>query len=183
MKKGAFLSVLIVSLFMFFAACKEKDHDISCQYDMSYNPTTEQCECIQRLNSAEAPALMHDDYNTCIAVSQNFYYASLDNQDYPYYSHEGDTILCCGYAGHIYYAEEGAWAQFKLHDDSLPQNGYIWIESESAKLNSIDLSQKCFIKGTLSFGINTSHFIWIGGPEPHTCWSPTILLNLTEIKN
>jgi len=166
-----------------FASCKEKDHDISCQYDMSYNPTTEQCECIQRLNSAEAPALMHDDYNTCIAVSQNFYYASLGNQDYPYYSHEGDTILCCGYAGHIYYAEGGAWAQFEFHDDSLPQNGYIWIESESAKLNSVDLSQKCFIKGTLSFGRNTNHFIWIGGPVAIDCWSPTILLNLTEIKN
>ena len=181
--KRILLLVVTITMVVVFVSCKDKDHDVSCQYDMTYNPSTEQCECIQKWNHADAPSLLLDDYNTCIAVVQNFYYASVGNIDYPYYSHEGDTLLCCGYVSSIHYTEGGAWIQFQLHDDSLAQNGHVWVESDSAKFHSVDVSKKCFVKGTLSFGTNTSHFIWIGSPDPSLCYSPEILLNLTEIKN
>lgn len=157
----------------------------SCDYDKEYNSRKLKCECIQEWDSDDAPALSHNDYNTCYTVLSHFYYASVGNKDYPYYSHEGDTIMCCGYANKIYYAENGAWAQISMSDDSLAQSGIIWLEVDSLRLHSIDIRQKCFVKGTLSFGINTSHFTWwvFNATSPHSCISPELLLNIHEICN
>jgi len=171
---------LITAVIAPLVSCKDK----SCYYyGQEYNSKTKQCECVQYLNSADAPALKHNDYNTCSAIFQNFYYASVDNRDFPYYSHTGDTIMCFGYVNKIWYAEEGEWAQFTFVDDTLSQFGQIWVESDSSLLQGVDLSAKCFVKGTLSFGHNTDHFTWIDSPAPGTCLSPTPLLNAVEIKN
>ena len=171
---------LLTAVIAILVSCKDK----SCYYiEQEYNSKTKQCECVQPFWSADIPALKQNDYNTCLAVFRNFYYLSIDNKNYPYYSYAGDTIMCCGYVNGIYYAENGAWLQFSMSDDSLGQYGIIWVESESSKTHNIDLTKKCFIKGNLHFGHNTSHFMWLGAPEPGSCQSPEILLNLTDIKN
>ena len=140
-------------------------------------------KCVQEWSPTDAPALSQHTYNSCETLFCNFYYSSVDNKDYPYFSYEGDTILCSGYVKRIYYTENRTWVQFSMGDDSLSNYGRIWVESDSLYLTGIDISQKCFVKGTLSFGKNTSHFTWIDYLQPGACLSPEILLNLTEIRN
>ncbi len=178
--KTLYFSFFVGVLCFTATSCKK-----SCDYDKEYNPHKLKCECIQEWSPESVSALSYNDYNTCETVFGNFYYASVHNKDYPYYSHKGETIMCCGYANEIYYAEEGAWAQIAMSDDSLSQHGIIWLEVDSSHLHGIDLRQRCYAKGAISFGINTSHFHWLefNSTSPRPCTSPKVLLNVEDIHN
>ena len=63
---------LITAVIAPLVSCKDK----SCYYyDQEYNSNTKQCECVQMMDIDNVPALKHDDYNTVLAVNQNFYYS------------------------------------------------------------------------------------------------------------
>lgn len=71
------------------------------------------------LDIDNVPALKHDNYNTVLAVNQNFYYASVDNKDYPYYSHEGDTIMFYGNVGRMEYSyPDSSWVRLTFFNTS-----------------------------------------------------------------
>lgn len=187
MKKRVFISALVASLFVFFSACKE--HDQSCLYElMEYDSYTKQCECVQLLDIENAPVLKHNDYNTVLAVNQNFYYASLDNQNYPYYSHEGDTIMFYGNVGETksYSKPDSAWVGFTIYDTN---GGFgvghsLTVECLASQLEEIDMDNPCYVTGVLTFDWNTSHVEWPSAAlGPGHCESRSFFFSIVDIHN
>lgn len=176
---------LITAVIATLVSCKDK----SCYYDdQEYNSKTKQCECVQLLDIENAPALKHNDYNTVLAVNENFYYASLDNQDYPYYSHEGDTVMFYGNVGGMvsYSYPDCTWVGFTVYDTN---GGFgvgrsLTVECLAAQLEGIDLTSQCYVTGVLSFDWNTSHIEWpIAALGPGHCVSRGFFLNIVDIHN
>ena len=178
-----FVFSAIVSLS--FLACKE--HDQSCLYElMEYNSHTKQCECMQLLDIENAPALKHNDYNTVLAVNQNFYYASVDNRDYPYYSHEGDTLMFYGNVGRIEYSyPDSTWVRLHFHDtyEGTGIRHSLIADCPRTQLNGIDLTSQCYVKGVLAFGEITDHFQYLNSLPPGTCESCMLRFDIVDIHN
>lgn len=174
---------LITAVIAMLVSCKDK----SCYYyEQEYNSKTKQCECAQYLNSAEAPALKHNDYNSILAINQNFYYASVDNRDYPYYSHEGDTLMFYGNVGRIEYSyPDSTWVRLHFHDASAETGiGHSLIaDCPRTQLNGIDLTSQCYVKGVLAFGEITDHFQYLNSLPPGTCVSCMLRLDIEDIHN
>lgn len=166
MKKTVGLFIL-ASIAVVLVSCKEK--------------------CIQDLSPIDAPALSNSDYNSCWTVLCNFYYASVDNKDYPYYNREGENIKCCGFVKSIGYAEDGAWVQLLMEDRDAEGNSTSFIlavESDSTHLNGVDLNEKCYVIGRLSFGRDDSHFGgWLNAQTPGSCISANYIIIADEIRN
>lgn len=175
---------LITAVIATIVSCKDK----SCYYDdQEYNSKTRQCECVQRFSLADIPDLKQDDYNTCLAVFRNFYYLSIDNKDYPYYSYAGDTILFCGYLGSVpEYAFENGDYLYTMGDDSTFMaehyfSGDLTVRCSNLQLKDIDTNGKCFVKGILSFGF--SDFQYESFPGPGHCLSSRLFFSVIDIKN
>lgn len=167
-----------------FTSCKDK----TCYYfDQKYNSSTKQCECIQMLDIDNVPVLKHDDYNTVLAVNQNFYYASVDNKDYPYYSHEGDTIMFYGNVDHMEYSyPDSAWVRLHIHDTSESNGVGRSLEAEClvSELEGIDLSDRCYVTGILTFDWATTHVeIPISAAELGRCRSRGFFFKIEDIHN
>lgn len=183
MKKMVLLVISAVTIAS-FTSCKDK----SCYYDdQEYNSKTKQCECVQYLNSAEAPALKHNDYNSILAINQNFYYASVDNQDYPYYSHEGDTLMFYGNVGRIEYSyPDSTWVRLTFIDAG---GGYgvgrsLEAECLTSQLEGLDISDLCYASGILTFDFCSTHVAWpIASIEPGHCGSRGFFFNIEDIHN
>lgn len=184
--KKIVIFVLSVIVSLSFFACKE--HDQSCLYElMEYNSHTKQCECMQLLDIENAPALKHNDYNTVLAVNQNFYYASIDNEDYPYYSHEGDTIMFYGNVGKVEHSyPDSTWVRLSIDDVS---GGFgigrsLIAECPVAQFEGIDTTSQCYVTGVLTFDLGTSHIEWpIGALAPGHCETRRFFLNIVDIHN
>ena len=186
--------VIILAVLCLISVSCNKKHD--CQYDnMTYNKNDKQCECIQPYAPNEIPALSNSEYNTCEAVVRNFIYFSVDNADYPYYSHAGDTIKFCGYVKHSYgkplmYSEDSTCCQFTMVDDfatamdvSNYNGGAFFVESRISRMENIDITRKCYVKGILSFGSQSAVIPWVSITEPGTCHSADILFDVIDIHN
>ena len=185
--------ILLIAIDLIFTSCNKK-HD--CQYDdMTYNKNDKRCECIQPYASSEIPALSNSEYNTCETVVRNFIYFSVDNSDYPYYSHAGDTINFCGYMKHSYgkplmYSEDSTYCQFTMIDDfatamdvSNYNGGAFFVESRISLMENVDITKKCYVKGRLSFGAQSAVIPWVFISEPGTCQSADILFDVIDIHN
>ena len=142
---------------------------------------------MQYLNSAEAPALKHNDYNSILAINQNFYYASVDNRDYPYYSHEGDTLMFYGNVGRIEYSyPDSTWVRLTFIDAG---GGYgvgrsLEAECLTSQLEGLDMSDLCYASGILTFDWETTHVpVPIGALEPGHCKSRSFFFNIEDIHN
>jgi len=196
MKSTTRTMIILLALFVtstISVSCNKK-HD--CQYDnMTYNKNDKRCECIQPYASSVIPALSNSEFNTCEAVVRNFIYLSVDNADYPYYSHAGDTIKFCGYVKHSYgnplhYNEDNTYCSFTMIDDyatamdvSNYNGGAFFIESSVDKMVDIDLSQKCYVTGVLAFGPSSAEIPWVNVSEPGTCHSAELLFHVIDIHN
>ena len=175
---------LITAVIAPLVSCKDK----SCYYyEQEYNSKTKQCECVQYLNSADAPALKHNDYNSILAINQNFYYASVDNRDYPYYSHEGDTIMFYGNVGRIEYSyPDSLWVRLTFFDTSRGNGVGRILEAEclTSQLEGIDMSARCYATGVLTFDFCSAHVAWpIASIEPGHCGSRGFFFNIEDIHN
>lgn len=194
MKKGGKLILLsLVAIVLFLTSCN-KNRD--CRYDnMTYSKQSKQCECVQAYSPKEIPALSSTEYNSCESVVRNFIYFSIDNANYPYYSHAGDIIKFCGYVKHSYgeplhYNEDNSYCQFTMIDDyatamdvSNYNGGAFFIESSVDKMENVDLSQKCHVTGVLAFGPASAKIPWVSLSEPGTCHSAELLFDVIEIHN
>ena len=113
-------------------------------------------QCEQPFQPNEIPALKTNDYNSCEAVCKNYYYLLCDgNQnEFPYWSRQGDTIMVCGY---IYEDWDGNRHLFAIVDS--PNNAserkfllHINTIGSSVQLpEEVDISKKCYIRGRLAF--------------------------------
>lgn len=175
---------LITAVIAPLVSCKDK----SCYYyEQEYNSKTKQCECVQYLNSVDAPALKHNDYNSILAINQNFYYASVDNRDYPYYSHEGDTLMFYGNVGRIEYSyPDSTWVRLTFFDTSRGNGVGRILEAEclTSQLEGIDMSARCYATGVLTFDFCSAHVAWpIASIEPGHCGSRGFFFNIEDIHN
>ena len=143
MKKTVGLFIL-ASIAVVLVSCKEK----SCGYaQMEYNPGTKQCDCIQFLDSENAPELKKNDYNSVLAVNQNFYYASVENKDYPYHSHEGDTIMFYGNVDRMEFSyPDSTWVRFYVtNGNNYGPGSHLTAECPTTIFGSIDKTMTCCI--------------------------------------
>ena len=186
------MMVVVSILFVLYGCNKQKE----CRYEnMTYSTETKKCECVQSTISVLPSSLSETDYNSCEKVRQCYTYFSIDNADYPYYSHAGDTIKFCGYVKHSYgeplhYNEDNTYCQFTMIDDyatamdvSNYNGGAFFIESSVDKMVDIDLSQKCYVTGVLAFGPTSAKIPWVNVSEPGTCHSAELLFDVVEIHN
>lgn len=186
MKKTVGLFIL-ASIAVVLVSCKEK----SCRYaDMEYNTVTKQCDCIQYLDSGNAPKLKKDDYNSVLAVNQNFYYASVDHiTDYPYYSHEGDTIMFYGNVDRMDFSyPDSTWVRLTIADASgfSGVGSRLYAECMRPQLEEVDLLNRCYLTGVLTFDGSHEHVdIPISDPEADMspCASRGFMFDIIDIHN
>ena len=194
MIKNEIIKITIIVLILFLTQGCQKQK--ICRYaDMIYNKKSKQCECIQAYSPEEIPALSSTEYNSCGSIVRNFFYLSIDNADYPYYSHAGDTIKFCGYVKHSYgrplqYNEDSTYCQFTMIDDyatamdaSNHNGGAFFVESLISLMGNVDITQKCYVKGLLSFGSQSAVIPWVSISEPGSCRSEDLLFNVIDIHN
>lgn len=185
--------MVVVSILILSHGCKKQ---IECRYDnMAYDNQTKKCECVQTNTSASPSSLSSTDYNSCENVKQSFFHFSIDNSDYPYYSHAGDTIKFCGYVKHSYgkplqYDGDSSYCQFTMIDDYMTamdasnhNGGAFFIESIVDKMVDVEFSRKCYVIGVLAFGSTSAKIPWVSTAEPGTCHSADLLFNVIDIHN
>lgn len=105
--------------------------------------------CQQPFTQEEIPELTIDGYNTCEAIIRNYTYMVCDGEliDYPYWSHEGDTIKVYGYI----HKAQWIWLfdgfpLFPLYDGE-PDNHDLSIYGQLP--DTIDYNKKYYIEGVL----------------------------------
>ena len=188
---------LLLSAVFIFISC-QKDHQ--CDIDQEYNTKTKECDCVQSFPESERPVLKTDDYNSWYAVRKHFTYSVryIYPETYPFYSHEGDTLLLCGWMDHTpldkrVYSIDSSWVQILLLDDSLSAASYInydgdfsgFIASPVPMLKGLDMDKKIYIKGLLTFNFTDLCFGYLCSPgDPwHDCWNTCFAVKVLEIKN
>lgn len=188
---------LLFSAVFIFISC-QKDHQ--CKVDQEYNTKTKECDCVQFFPESERPVLKTDDYNSWYAVRKHFTYRVRYKypETYPFYSHEGDTLLLSGWMDHTpldkrVYSIDSSWVQILLLDDSLSAASYISYDGDYGRfivcpvpmLKGLDMDKKIYIKGLLTFNFTDLVFDFCcspGDPE-HDCWYKSFAVKVLEIKN
>ncbi len=188
---------LLLSAVFIFISC-QKDHQ--CDIDQEYNTKTKECDCVQSFPESERPVLKTDDYNSWYAVRKHFTYSVRYKylETYPFYSHEGDTLLLSGWMDHTpldkrVYSIDSSWVQILLLDDSLSAAANInydgdyesFIVCPVPMLKGLDMDKKIYIKGLLTFNFTDFVFDFCcspGDPE-HDCWLKGCAVQVLEIKN
>jgi hypothetical protein len=142
-------SIVFVVAIVCFGCTKAK----VCHYGTAYNEATKDCECINYTQD-DIPELLPDEYNSVGVVNKNFHYLVKEDWEYPYYSHEGDTILVYGWVWEAHPVASNEIIYVLIDQPSVP------IGSSSHALQVVDLEQfigicsieeKCFVKGVLEF--------------------------------
>ncbi|MBP5557319.1 MAG: hypothetical protein J6X65_06445, partial [Bacteroidales bacterium] len=114
-------------------------------------------------------------------------YASVDNKDYPYYSHEGDTIMFYGNVGRMEYSyPDSSWVRLTFFDTSGGNGVGRILEAEclTSQLEGIDMSARCYATGVLTFDFCSTHVAWpIASIEPGHCGSRGFFFNIEDIHN
>ena len=183
MKTKILTSVLVASFFVIFASCKDK----SCSFeDMEYDSSTKQCECIHAPNLTP-PKLLTNGYNTCSDIIDFFYGEVKDNKEYPYFSHEGDTLMVCGWLCNFESDRDSLNILMKIQDK--PYNGGTIAESntlnihvEKNQLDSIENGQY-YVRGVLTFTPLDIDYP-IASPSPYSstfCYAPYFAIKALEI--
>ena len=188
---------LLLSAVFIFISC-QKDHQ--CDVDQEYNTKTKECDCVQSFPESERPVLKTDDYNSWYAVRKHFTYRVryIYPETYPFYSHEGDTLLLSGWMDHTpldkrVYSIDSSWVQILLLDDSLSAASYISYDGDYESfivcpvpmLKGLDMDKKIYIKGLLTFNFTDLVFDFCCSPgDPwHDCWDKGFAVKVLEIKN
>jgi len=190
------ISILAIAVLLLTMACNKTK---SCNYAMEYNSDNKKCECINTITPDSRPELLVGEYNDCATIGRHFYYFVEKEEDYPYLSEDGDTVMLKGYINNwgdqFYYSHDpdSTFVGFFMVDDSLaamnPRDGKswnFWIETESSKINGIDLTRMCYIKGTVEFSYNHenhTYYFCNTPPEPTPCGSPICFIIPQEIHN
>lgn len=192
--------ILLLTVFSLTGCNKEKTETCQCDVDQVYNTKTGECDCVQPFPESERPVLKTDDYNSWYAVRKHFTYSIRYKypETYPFYSHEGDTLLLCGWMDHTpldkrVYSIDSSWVQILLLDDSLSAASYInydggfsgFIASPVPMLKGLDMDKKIYIKGLLTFNFTDLYFGYMCSPaDPdHDCWNISFAVKVLEIKN
>lgn len=177
MKRNLFLSLIVLTI---LCGCDKKKE---CRYGMIYDSVSEECEC-QNLSLADIPELSHDNYNSISVINKNFSFLVKQDSDYPFYSHEGDTMKVFGWI----------WEKHPVASD---KSSYVLIDqpavpvgSSCNALNIVDLErfwgafnedEKCYVKGILEFPELLETRDITSGEQ--ICHNVKYVIRIIEIKN
>ena len=97
-----------------------------------------------------------NDYNPCEAICKNYTYRICDgNQnEFPYWSHQGDTIMVCGYMSEHWDGDRGLFCLFDSPNNRDEHEIGVHINTYGSYVQlpeEVDISKKCYIKGRLDF--------------------------------
>ena len=118
-------------------------------YESEQNIIPEKCDYCINYASSEIPFLNHDDYNSTIVVERNFKYYVKKETEYPYFSHNGDTIKMFGFI------MEKTCDTLLLSNYKTPPIGgtypmIVLIDTTQQSAN-IDNDKKCYVTSVLNF--------------------------------
>ena len=197
-KKNLILMALTIMVVVipFIQGCEKKKNCYYGHDGIVYNPSTNDCECVNRFEGME----LDTGYNAWLDVVHYMqYYSRQDKPNYPYYSREGDTVKTCGWINHLDgqtllpNESDSLYVQFEISDDSLAAmnakrlSAPTHIEGDLALFDGIDRDKKCYLKGIITFHQQADYLDWLDGPadpEPsHNCSSANFALRLVEIRN
>lgn len=68
-------------------------------------------------------------------------------------------------------------------DASNHNGGAFFVESLISLMGNVDITQKCYVKGLLSFGSQSAVIPWVSISEPGSCRSEDLLFNVIDIHN
>ena len=113
-------------------------------------------QCVQPYQTNEIPTLKQDDYNSCEAIHKNFSYqlCNGNQNEFPYWSYQGDTIMICGYLYEYWDGNRDLFTLFDSPDNAREHELLIhihFIGSPAQLPEEFDISKKCYIKGRLDF--------------------------------
>ena len=112
-------------------------------------------QCVQPFQSNEIPALKTNDYNSCEAVCKNYTYLICGSEgSFPYWSHQGDTIMVCGYMHERWDGNSHLFLLFDSSNNADENKFYLNIDTYGFSVQlpeEVDMSKKCYIKGRLNF--------------------------------
>lgn len=182
--------VLVLAIIVFFSAGCNRQKE--CFYGLVYNEETNECDCVQKGNRDNIPDITSEEYHNWEDVSAFYEYYVKSKEEYPYNQHEGNTLKVCGWINHYngqayHLSPDSLWAAIGLSSDSSAafSASYFYsinsrIECSPILLDSIDLDQKCFITGTLTF---SPYYMFTMMTSQPGCYCPEFALRVTEIHN
>ncbi|MBO4282469.1 MAG: hypothetical protein J5873_04680 [Bacteroidales bacterium] len=195
MKKLLFI---VLTVFTLTSCVKSPENCYQCKADQIFNAKTEVCDCVQPFPESERPVLKTDGYNFWDSVCKYFTYSvSYKNPEtYPYYSHEGDTLLLCGWIDHTplekrVYSRDSTLVKISLMDDSVSaamrtsSNDLNCIACPVSLLGKIDMDKMAYLKGIITFSMLNVGFFELNSPaDPDKdCVIPYYAFKVLEIKN
>lgn len=131
------------------------------------------------------PTLSSNEYNSVWDVYWHFaYFVPYLKKEYPFYNESGTVVMLCGYLKDSHHPIGETRDYICVITDSLESNPNsipVYVRFNEAALDSVDINEKCYIKGTLSFGY--SDYVWIDSPPYGACWTPKTYFYALEIKN
>lgn len=117
-------------------------------------------------------------------------------ETYPYFSHEGDTLLLCGWIDHTplekrVYSRDSTLVKISLMDDSVSaamrtsSNDLNCIACPVSLLGKIDMDKMAYLKGIITFSMLNVGFFELNSPaDPDKdCVIPYYAFKVLEIKN
>ena len=175
-----FMLFMFLLLITFCGCVKQKE----CSYGMTYNAATKDCDCINYAPE-EIPELSQNEYNSIGVVNKNFLYLVKKDSDYPYYSHEGDTILVYGWVWEVHPVASDEKVYDLIDQPSVPVGSSCetlpLINLENF-LGTFDGNEKCFVKGILEFPFSVMKGEKIVSDE-QICHSVKYSIRVIEINN
>lgn len=190
--------LLLIVVSFVLISCKEKQEVCQCDADQAYNAETGACDCMQPFPESERPALLANDYNSWSAVKKHFTYKVRYKcpETYPYFSHEGDTLLLCGWIDHTplekrVYSKDSSFVKISLLDDAssavlkTSSNDDRYIACPVQLLEKIEVDKKVYVKGTLTFNRLNVGFFELDSPadSDKDCVVAYYAFRVLEIKN
>lgn len=148
MKRIRFIVCFVVAV-VFLGCAKTK----VCHYGTTYSEDTKDCECLNNAQE-DIPELLQDEYNSIGVVNKNFIYLVKEDSEYPYYSHEGDTILVYGWVWEAHPVASDEKHYCLIEQPSVPVGsscGTLQVVDLEQYIGTFDLEEKCFVKGVLEF--------------------------------
>lgn len=142
--------ILVIAVLLFAVACnKPTGCNMNELYESEQNIIPEKCDYCINYASSEIPFLNHDDYNSALVVEGNFKYYVKKETEYPYFSHNGDTIKMFGFI----MEESGDTLLLSNHKTPPIGGSYPVIVLIDTTLQSanIDKDKECYVTGILRF--------------------------------
>ena len=192
--------ILLLTVFSLTGCNKEKTETCQCDVDQVYNTKTGECDCVQPFAESERPAINTNGYNSWNSVCKHFTYSvkyKYYKTAYPYYSHEGDTLLLCGWIDRTplekrAYTIDSSLVKITLFEDSSSaakctnyDEFFHFMVCPVTLLEKINADKKIYVKGILTFNFQDVFFGEMCSPSDpdKDCWFVRFAVKVSEIKN